>query len=366
MPGVIRLAALHARQPHLGGAEEQRVDLVEIAVVPLEDVVERRPVVLRCRRGNLGNQLGEFGVIGLDGIARLAAVQDAVVGAADRPEIVLGDRRGGRPAPPPPALVHVGAAGGHLLQAPFPRPPARPPPALEAPLPRGPSHEPAHGEAMRLTAGWSVPTRTPGHVPPPIGTGGYAISASPPVQISASARPAPKPPVASIPASMTRAPPESCRTATRSAAAFFAIASAICHARSLRPSSPEALTPPPIAGSPLCPVQPDHPNTAHTSRPRTDLRPAPRRDRAGSGAAARRAVAGRCRRSGTWLADRSKRAPRSTRVSRNVRRPAPPCRTRRPCPRSCRCPSPFPHPRSRRAYRAASPRPPRRRRSRAR
>src|SRR2546422_6260014 len=56
MPGVIRLAALHARQPHLGGAEEQGVDLVEIAVVPLEDVVERRPVVLRCRRGNLGNQ----------------------------------------------------------------------------------------------------------------------------------------------------------------------------------------------------------------------------------------------------------------------------------------------------------------------
>src|SRR2546422_3183941 len=42
MPGMIRLAALHARQPHLGGAEEQRVELVEIAVVPLEDVVERR------------------------------------------------------------------------------------------------------------------------------------------------------------------------------------------------------------------------------------------------------------------------------------------------------------------------------------
>src|SRR5438552_3138633 len=89
MPGMIRLAALHARQPHLGGAEEQRVDLVEIAVVPLEDVVERRAVVLRCRRGNLGNQLGELGVIGPDGIARLAAVQDAVVGAADRPEVVL-------------------------------------------------------------------------------------------------------------------------------------------------------------------------------------------------------------------------------------------------------------------------------------
>ena len=41
-------------------------------------------------------------------------------------------------------------------------------------------------QAMQLTAGWSVHTRTPGHVSPPIGTGGYAISASPPVQISAS------------------------------------------------------------------------------------------------------------------------------------------------------------------------------------
>src|SRR2546430_3382814 len=102
MPGMIRLAALHARQPHLGGAEEQRVDLVEIAVVPLEDVVERRAVVLRCRRGNLGNQLGELGVIGPDRIARLAAVQDAVVGAADRPEVVLGDRRELPPSLSPP------------------------------------------------------------------------------------------------------------------------------------------------------------------------------------------------------------------------------------------------------------------------
>src|SRR5436309_14436579 len=75
MSRVVRLSTLYARQPHLGGAEEQGVDLVEIAVVPLEDVVERRPVVLRCRRGNLGNQLGELGVIGLDGIARLAAVR---------------------------------------------------------------------------------------------------------------------------------------------------------------------------------------------------------------------------------------------------------------------------------------------------
>src|SRR5437016_2457008 len=119
MPGMIRLAALHARQPHLGGAEEQRVDLVEIAVVPLEDVVERRAIVLRCRRGNLGNQLGELGVIGPNRIARLAAVQDAVVGAADRPEIVFGDRRERRRADPAHDLVHVESEGVHLVQARF-------------------------------------------------------------------------------------------------------------------------------------------------------------------------------------------------------------------------------------------------------
>src|SRR3989454_2349624 len=70
MPGMIRLPALHARQPHLGGAEEQRIDPVEITVVPPEDVRERRAVVLRRRRGNPGNELGEFRVIGPDGIAR--------------------------------------------------------------------------------------------------------------------------------------------------------------------------------------------------------------------------------------------------------------------------------------------------------
>src|SRR2546426_3823617 len=63
--------------------------------------------------------------------------------------------------------------------------------------------------------------------------------------------------------------------------------------------------------------------------PYTTLFRSPRRDRAGSGAAARRAVGGRCRRSGTWPVDRSTRAPRSSRVSRNVRRLAPPCRDRK-------------------------------------
>src|SRR5437764_14092491 len=42
---VVRLPALYARQPHLRRAEEQRVDRVEGAVVPLEDVGERPAIV---------------------------------------------------------------------------------------------------------------------------------------------------------------------------------------------------------------------------------------------------------------------------------------------------------------------------------
>ena len=48
-PRVERPSARRARQPHFGGAEQHRVDLIEVAVVALEDVVERRAVVGRCR-----------------------------------------------------------------------------------------------------------------------------------------------------------------------------------------------------------------------------------------------------------------------------------------------------------------------------
>src|SRR5690349_24301219 len=44
-PRVERPAALRAREPHLGRAEQQGVDLVEIALVALEDLVERHAVI---------------------------------------------------------------------------------------------------------------------------------------------------------------------------------------------------------------------------------------------------------------------------------------------------------------------------------
>ena len=90
---VKRAAAGRAHQPHFAGAEEQRIDLVEVVVVALEDVVERRAVVRRRRRRHAFDQLGQLGVARIHDEARLAAVEHAVVGAADRAQIVLRRRR---------------------------------------------------------------------------------------------------------------------------------------------------------------------------------------------------------------------------------------------------------------------------------
>src|SRR4029450_11684940 len=49
-PGVKRATGARTCQPDLGRTEEHRVYLVEVAVVPLEDLVERSPVV-RWGRG---------------------------------------------------------------------------------------------------------------------------------------------------------------------------------------------------------------------------------------------------------------------------------------------------------------------------
>src|SRR2546430_1094959 len=116
MSRVVRLPAPHTRQPHLGGAEEQRVDLVEVTVVTLEDVVERRPVVLGRRGRDLGRELGELRIVGAHRVARLAAVQDAVVGAADGPDVVLRDGRERRRADAAQYLRHVEAQRVHLVQ----------------------------------------------------------------------------------------------------------------------------------------------------------------------------------------------------------------------------------------------------------
>src|SRR5207237_460169 len=61
-----------------------------------------------------------------------------------------------------------------------------------------------------------------------------------------------------MPASITRAPPASVRAVTRSSAAFASMASAMRHARSLRPS-PASRTPalPPIADPLLAPPRHD-------------------------------------------------------------------------------------------------------------
>src|SRR5919112_2602020 len=86
--GMIRPARLGARQPHLGPAEEQGIDLVEVSLVPLEDLVERRAVVTRGGGGHLLGEVRELLIARANGVVRLAAVEDAVVGPADPAKVV--------------------------------------------------------------------------------------------------------------------------------------------------------------------------------------------------------------------------------------------------------------------------------------
>src|SRR5207245_436140 len=65
------------------------------------------------------------------------------------------------------------------------------------------------------------------------------------MQISASASPAAYPPGVSMPASITRAPPGSVRSETRSASAFVAMRSATPNARPFRSTPPPPAVPPP-------------------------------------------------------------------------------------------------------------------------
>src|SRR2546422_336922 len=96
------------------------------------------------------------------------------------------------------------------------------------------------------------------------------------MQISASASPAAYPPGVSMPASITRAPPGSVRSVTRSASAFVAMRSAISNARPFRSSPP--LSPPPIAGSPPSRAPPCRPPNARSGPACGGPAPHPRPD----------------------------------------------------------------------------------------
>src|SRR4029077_7068512 len=96
-PRAERPATLGAREPYFRGTEEQGVDLVEVALVPLEDFVERCAVVAGCGRRDLGRQLRQLRVARANRGARLPTVEDTVVGPTDGAQVVLGhggDRRG--------------------------------------------------------------------------------------------------------------------------------------------------------------------------------------------------------------------------------------------------------------------------------
>src|SRR5262245_34137572 len=72
-----------AGKPHFRGAEEHWVDPVEVAAVSFEDVVERCAVIGRGGRWQAIRQRSELTVVRAYDVPGPAAIQDAVVGAAD-------------------------------------------------------------------------------------------------------------------------------------------------------------------------------------------------------------------------------------------------------------------------------------------
>src|SRR3954467_12706700 len=287
-----RPPALHADERDLRGAEEQRVDLVEVPVRGDEHRAERLAVVLRRRRRDALDDRLELVVARVDRELDQAAVEDGVVRAADRGAVVLGDRRQrARPVAADDAAdvevdlvqlverrlddarrdLHaagaapgrregpgVGARGGggapgapRALSATDPaswsggasrvsrqrtaalarsstsrssyrssaRVGARPGPLAIAKYPSRLICQPAYWAARQASAGWSVTTTRPGIERPATTTGANATQPRPPIVISAKRRPASSPPATALPQSITRVPPRSVVTATRSASA---------------------------------------------------------------------------------------------------------------------------------------------------
>ena len=86
--GVEGPPALRAHEPDLGGAEQERVDLVEVPVGVLEDLAERLAEVRRGRRRQALDDPLEVVVGPVDGELDLAPVEDRVVRAPDPGAVV--------------------------------------------------------------------------------------------------------------------------------------------------------------------------------------------------------------------------------------------------------------------------------------
>ena len=110
MPGA---AAVEVADPHLGGREQRRVDLVEVVLVVAEDVAERAPVVARCGRRQALGQITRDLVAAAHLQVHPAAVEDGVVGAPHRHPAVRTGRRQGRGGM---AVDHVGEREAELVR----------------------------------------------------------------------------------------------------------------------------------------------------------------------------------------------------------------------------------------------------------
>src|SRR5262245_21364571 len=89
----VDLPRIEVLEHDLGGAEEVRVDLIEVVVVPGEDGGERLAVVARGAGGYLGADCLEAGIVAGHGEDDTGSVKDGVVRPADRGQIVGGHRR---------------------------------------------------------------------------------------------------------------------------------------------------------------------------------------------------------------------------------------------------------------------------------
>src|SRR6266540_3173424 len=89
---------------HLGRAEQHLVDLVELTVVPLENIIEGNSVIGGGRCGEAVGDRRDLLVARPDGEVDAGSVEDAVVRPPDAPQVVLGHRGDRTEAGPAPDL----------------------------------------------------------------------------------------------------------------------------------------------------------------------------------------------------------------------------------------------------------------------
>src|SRR5438270_9077000 len=88
-----RIARVEIHKRRDCGAEKQRINLIKIAVVVLEDFSERLAIIGRGTAGDLWTDLAQTLVVAAEPYRNLGAVQNRIVRPPDRRQIIAGDGR---------------------------------------------------------------------------------------------------------------------------------------------------------------------------------------------------------------------------------------------------------------------------------